>query len=123
MSNLSDFLNENNISAEQLVERSDALEHLSHADREKKVAREAARIAKKSYSDAGVEKPAGLGRGVSQRSLRDALAGTPVPRVARKKITRAVNSILVSQKKSEVEWRALFADVGARKGKSKGKGK
>jgi hypothetical protein len=123
MSNLSDFLNENKITADQVVERSAALEQLSLADREKKVAREVARVEKKSYTDAGIEKPAGLGRGVSHRSLRDALAGTPVPRTARKKITRAVNSLLVSQKKSEVEWRALFADVGARKGKSKAKGK
>lgn len=119
MSILSDFMNENQITAEQVVDRSKAIETLSNADRLKRVARETARRDKKSYADAGVEKPAALGRGVSMRTMKIAIEGQPVTRTNRKKIVRAVSSLLLSQKKDAVEWRVLFNDVGARKGKSK----
>lgn len=119
MSIFSDFLQENEITAEQVVARSKAIETLSMADRDKRVARETARREKKSYEDAKAEKPAALGRGVSLRTVKIALEGQPVTRTNRKKLVRAVGSLLQSQKKEPVEWRALFNDVGARKGKSK----
>ncbi len=119
MSNLSDFLQENEIEPEAVVDRSKVLETRDAAEREKSVKRAAARRAKKSYEELSIEKPQGLGRGVSMRTLRDALEGNKVPRLGRKKITRAVNSLLASQSKDEIDFRALFADVGSRKGKGK----
>lgn len=119
MSNLADFLKENDITAEQVVDRSKALEKLSQADRERRVARETARRNKKSYDDAGADKPEALGRGVSIRTVKIALDGNPITRSNRKKIVRAVGSLLQSQKKEPVEWRVLFSDVGPRKPKSK----
>lgn len=119
MSNLSEFLQENDITPEQLEKRSKILEQLNAKGRQVVVKRAAARRQKKSYEEADAPKPGGLGRGASLRTIKEAMDGKPIPRVGRKKITRAVNSMLVSQGKSEVDFRALFADVGARKGKSK----
>lgn len=118
MSNLSEFLSDNGLTPDQVVERSRVLENLSRDDRELLNRRAAARRAKKSYEEAGVAKPRAMGRGVSLRTVRQALDGRPLTSGSRRKIVRAVNSLLVSQSKSEVEWRALFADVGRRKGKS-----
>ena len=118
MSNLSDFLSENQLTPEQVIARSCALETLSRSDRRLLTQRAAARRTKKSYEEADAPKPRALGRGVSLRTIRQALEGKPLTSKSRHKIVRAVNSLLVSQKKSEVEWRALFADVGRRKGKS-----
>lgn len=123
MSNIADFLKDNNITPEQVVEVSKTVEHLNSDDRDKRVARESARRNKRSYEDASAAKPSALGRGATMRAMNLALKGEPLTRTSRKKITRAVNSILQSQKKDVVEWRALFADVGARKGKSVGKAK
>lgn len=119
MSIFSDFLNENDLTVDQVVARSKALETLSTADRDKRVARETARREKKSYEDAKADKPGAYGRGVSLRTVKLAIDGQPVTRTSRKKIVRAVSSLLQSQKKDAVEWRVLFNDVGARKGKSK----
>ncbi len=121
MSNIADFLKENDLTAEQVVERSKALETRSADDRSKAVARETARRNKRSYEDAKAEKPSALGRGASMRAVKLAIAGEPLPRASRKKITSAVNSLLQSNKKDVVEWRVLFGDVGAQKGKAKGK--
>lgn len=118
MSNLSEFLTENGLTPEQIAERSRAVETLSRADRHLLVQRADARRAKKSYEEAGAEKPRPMGRGVSLRTVRQAMDGRPLTSSSRRKIVRAVNSLLLSQSKSEVEWRALFADVGTRKGKS-----
>lgn len=119
MSIFSDFLSENDLTAEQVSDRSKAIETLSQADRDKRVLRETARREKKSYEDAGAEKPVALGHGVSPRIVKLAVDGQPITRTSRKKVVRAVNSLLQSQKKDAIEWRALFNDVGARKGKSK----
>lgn len=119
MSNLSEFLQENEIEPEAIVARSQALEARTSDERDLGVKRAAARRAKKRYEELSLEKPASLGRGVSLRTLNDALEGRKIPRLGRRKITRAVNAILVSNSKDEVDFRALFADVGSRKGKSK----
>lgn len=119
MSNLSDFLEENEITPEAVVARSKSLESRSSDERELGVKREAARRAKKAYQELSLDKPQSLGRGVSMRTISDALEGRKIPRLGRKKITRAVNAILTAKGNDEVDFRALFADVGARKGKSK----
>lgn len=119
MSNLTDFLSSNDIAPEAVVAQSQAMERLSDEDRAKNVVRASARREKKSYDDANAPKVARLGRGVTSRTLGSALAGAPVSRVARKKITRAVNAILTTKKKDTVPSSALFGDVAARKGKKK----
>ena len=119
MSNLSDFLQENDIDPGDVVARSQALESRGVGDRELGVKRAAARRAKKTYEELSVEKPAALGRGVSLRTLSEAMEGNKIPRLGRRKITRAVNAILTAKSKGEVDFRVLFADVGVRKGKSK----
>ncbi len=119
MSTLTDFLSSNDITPEAVVSQSKAMERYSDADRAQNVARAAARREKKSYDDAQAPKTAKYGRGVTQRTMSTALAGEPVSRVNRKKITRAVNAILTTKKKDTVEAPALFGDVAARKGKKK----
>lgn len=118
MSNLSEFLSENDLSPDVVAKRSRAMESHSRSDRDLLTERAAARRAKKSYEEAGVAKPNTMGRGVSVRTVNQALEGKTVTSSSRRKIVRAVNSLLVSQSKGEVEWRALFGDVGRRKGKS-----
>ncbi|MEQ8278377.1 MAG: hypothetical protein RMA76_38395 [Deltaproteobacteria bacterium] len=119
MSNLTDFLSSNDITAEAVIVQSQGMEAYSDADRAKNTARAAARRAKKSYADAETPKVDKYGRGVTKRTMDIALAGSPVSRVARKKIHRAVNAILTTKKKDNVELSALFGDVGARTGKKK----
>ena len=118
MSNLSEFLTENDLTPEQVVSQSRVLEAFSRADREILNRRATARRAKKSYEEAGVDKPRAMGRGVSLRIVRLALEGKPLTSGSRRKIVRAVNSLLAAQSKGEVEGRALFGDVRRRKGKS-----
>jgi hypothetical protein len=119
MSMLSEFLNENGVKAEDVVARSKALETLNTKDRALRNKRDAARRAKKTYAETEAAKPASLGRGVTMRTVKTALEGKPVTRLNRKKIVRAVNSLLKSAKRDDVEWRKLFTDTPSRKGKKK----
>lgn len=121
MSNLSEFLKQHGLSTEDVTLRSEALERPCAPTRKAFAKRRQARRDKKPYQDAGAEKPSKLGRGASGRTLKEALAGTPIPRLGRKKITRAVNSLLASAKKEAVEWRALFSDVKAKRRKAEKK--
>lgn len=119
MSMLADFLKEHGISTEELIDRSDALEARGIADRALLQGRARARREKKAYAELELEKPRGLGRAVSRPAIDRALAGKPMPRLVRKKITRAVNSVLASKKQEAVETRKLFGDVPSRKGAKK----
>lgn len=119
MSNLSDFLKDNNMTPEAIVTTSHAVEKLSPDQRTLLVARTNARRAKKTYAELSLEKPKSRGRGVSAGNVARAMAGQKVPRLVRHKILRAVNATLLSQKKSEIDWRPLFGDVGSKKGKKK----
>ncbi len=118
MSKLSDVLSENGLNAESVVARSKAIEKMSSADRDKRTLRETARRTKKTYEETNAEKPSAYGRGVTERNMGIAMAGGPVTRTVRKKITRAVNSLLTSAKKDAVDTKILFEDVPARKGKA-----
>jgi len=111
MSQFSDFITEHGITTEQLVANSKTIEKHSQADRDLRVARAKARREKKSYEEADVAKPSGLGRGISPALAQRALAGKPVSRSARKKLVRAVNQALVSAKKDPVDSKALFSDT------------
>jgi hypothetical protein len=118
MSKLSDFLKENSLTAADVAKRSNAIEKFSVTERAQQVARSDARRNKKPYADVKAEKPAKYGVGVSERVVSLAVNGGKVTRISRKKITRAVASLLASKKKEAVDWRALFADVGSKKGKT-----
>jgi hypothetical protein len=119
MSNLADFLNEKGITPDALAAQSKAMEAYNTNDRDLMVQRAAARRAKKTYQEAEVPKPAKFGRGVTLRTLNDALKGASITKAGRKKITRAVNAMLSSKKEDAVELSQLFADAPARKGKKK----
>jgi hypothetical protein len=116
---LSDYLKENGLKPEDVVARSKALETLNTKDRALRIKRNAARAAKKTYQEVEAAKPASLGRGITMRTMKTALAGQPITRLNRKKIARAVSSLMKSAKKDEVEWRKLFNDSPSRKGKKK----
>ena len=112
MSQLSDFIKENNITPEAIVAESGVAEHLSAVDRKLYVQRSDARRNKKSYDEVGLKKPGGLRRGVSMRILRLALDGQPITRINRKKITKAVENLLKNE--VEVSVFKLFSDVRSR---------
>lgn len=121
MTLLSEFLTANGISADQVVAQSHHVERNPQVDHELFAKRALARANKKSYAELSLTKPKGLGRGVSIAALGRAVAGTEMPRLVRKKIARAVNSLLLSQKKEAVDARKLFGDVKSKKKPSKKK--
>lgn len=112
MSQLSDFLSENNLTPEGVLAESRAAERIDQGDRAKYNARADARREKKSYEETKAEKPSSLRRGVSKRTLQLALDGQPITRVNRKKIARAVEKLLKNE--VEVTILKLFADVRSR---------
>lgn len=118
MSQLSDFLNEHKITEEALIGASRALEKLSPEERDTRTKRKNARAAKKAYGELNLEKTKARGRGLTKDTLARALAGQPLPRLARQKIVRAVNTLLTSAKKDAIDWRPLFTDAKVKKGKS-----
>lgn len=118
MSQFSDFIQEQGISADDLIATSSTLEKLNAKQRETLVAREGARRNKKTYEELGLNKPNSLGRGVSPDITQRAIAGTPIPRVARKKLVRAVNAKLAGKKADPIDGKALFGDVAVKKGKA-----
>ena len=111
MSMLGDFLRDNNIQPEDVCAESQALERWSKTDRELVAKRFSARQEKKPYSELNIDKPSGLGRGLSGVTLARAIEGKKVPRAVRKKIVRAVNGLLVSKKKEQIEAKSLFSDT------------
>lgn len=121
MSQLSDFLKSHQITDKALLAASHAVEQHSPEERAVMDQRAMARANKKAYGELNLAKPKSRGRGVSADVLGRALAGQPLPRVARSKIVRAVNSLLASAKKDTVDWRPLFADAKVKKGKSEKK--
>lgn len=121
MSQFSDFLSEHKITADAIIAASKGLEKLSPEQRGTMVKRAKARSEKKAYGELNLEKPKSRGRGVTADVITRAAAGTPIPRLARQKLTRAISAILVTSKKDAVDWRPLFADAKVKKGKSEKK--
>lgn len=119
---LSDFCGENGITIQTVVSVSNSIEAFSSADRALHEQRAVARRAKKKEKkteEVEIAKPSVLGRGVSFGTAQRAFAGAPQPRLVRKKILRSVNAQLLSAKKDAVDVRAVFGDVGSKKGKKK----
>ena len=117
MSQLSDFLSENEFSPEQIITQSRVVESKTTEIRAAYAKRARARRVKKKYDEFEAPKPATLGRGLTPKTLNMALEGKSVSRIARQKITRAVNSLLRKAAKDEVEVLKLFADVPSRNAK------
>lgn len=115
MSNLSDYLAEQGVDPAQLVQQSKALETLQNEDRERRTARSAARRAKKSYDEANAPKPDRYGRGVSMRTVTNAVEGRPITRKNRVKIVRALNALLSQKQSDPVEVTRLFGDAPKKK--------
>ncbi|MCK6546130.1 hypothetical protein L6R52_09695 [Myxococcota bacterium] len=115
MTLLSDFLAENGITPDMVVNQSHHLERTPANDHGLLAKRAMARANKKPYAELALDKPKTLGRGVSKTAVDRAMVGTAMPRLVRKKITRAVNAILVVQKKEPADWRKLFGDVKSKK--------
>ena len=112
MSNFSEFTQQNEITAAAIVAASKGLEDFTSADRELMSKRHIARRAKdkKSYEELNIGKAAHSGRGVSLNTVNRALAGAKLSRLTRGKLLRAVNALLVHQKKDAVDVLALFGN-------------
>jgi hypothetical protein len=117
MSKFGDVLEENGIALEALVRQSSVMERFTTRDRDLMNQRAIARGAKKSYADAGADKPNRYGRGLTMRTVRAAAQGAAVSRISRKKIIRALNAILEHQSKDPVDAR-LFDDTRPAKSES-----
>lgn len=115
---LRDFMNEHGVEADQVAAQSAAIEAKRPVEQERLHARAAARRAKKSYADAGAEKPDRLGRGISTRIVKAAADGQPVTRKNRMKIARALESLL-GPKGVEVDSTKLFSDAPKKKARAK----
>ncbi len=115
---LKDVMTEHGLEPEQVASESAALERDGPTERAQRLARSAARRAKKSYDEAGAPKPERLGRGVSARLVRAAAEGEPIGRKGRMKITRAVNACLTRKGADTMEGEKLFADAPRPKAKS-----
>jgi hypothetical protein len=108
MSNFSEFIQQNEITEEAVMAASYALEHHGQEDRDLKKQRETARREKKTYEELSIAKPSSSGRGISTSTVHRAMAGTKLTRMARGKLTRAVNACLAHQKKDSVDVLGLF---------------
>lgn len=118
MTTLQDFMNEHGVEPQQVAAQSAALETKRPEEQARLHARATARRTKKSYADAGADKPERMGRGISTRIVNAAVEGQPVTRKNRMKIARALESLL-SPKGVEVAVSKLFADAPKKKAKAK----
>lgn len=73
--------------------------------------------ASKKYAELNIDKPAQMGRGVSEKQVLAAAKDAVVARKVRSKILRAVNAILVKKGQPAADMKALFEGTKARAGK------
>jgi hypothetical protein len=118
MATLKDFIAEHGIDPHQIATASSRIEAKRPHEQARLLARAAARRSKKSYADAGAEKPERMGHGISARIVAGAVGGQAVSRKNRQKIARALESLL-SEKGIEVDGTQLFADAPKKKPKNK----
>lgn len=119
MSQFAEFIQEKGVEPARIVQQSRALETLTPEDRSRRSQRSVARRNKKSYADAEAPKPDRFGRGVSLRTVTNAMEGKPVTRMNRKKIARALDAMLSPQGSEPVDIQKLFADAPKKKPKKK----
>ena len=120
MGTLKTFLDSNSITPKAIYTTSRRIETSSGDDRTLLVKRAAKRRGKdtaaKKYEELEIGKPTAMGRGVSEAQILAAVEDKDVSRKVRTKIFRAVNVILKSAKKPEVEFKAMFEGSKARVG-------
>jgi len=115
MSKFGDALEEFGIDPAKLAAQSAAMEAFHHADRERMAKRADARRSKKSYDESEAPKPERYGRGVSLRTISNAIAGRPTTQTNRKKLVRAMNGMLTHSGKDPVDVPSLFEDAPRKK--------
>jgi len=109
MGAFSDAMNQHGVKPEAVLKQSNKMEALQEDDVTLYQKRAAKRLGavEGTYEKAGIAKPRS-GRGVTEKHLAAAVAGTPVPRKARAKLARAFNAILKEGGKPAVETTVLF---------------
>ncbi len=121
MGTFKSFMDSSGISPQQIEHTSKRIEANDETSRALLIKRAAKRRSKdeatKKYAELGIEKPKHHGRGVSQQQVVAAIGDVAVARKVRSKILRAVNVILVKNKKPEVDMKVLFEGTKARAGK------
>jgi hypothetical protein len=120
MGTLKTFLDSNAITPKAIWTVSRRIESTSGEDKlllDKRTAKRRGKdTAGKKYDELGIAKPSAMGRGLSEAQLAAAIEDKAVPRKVRTKIYRAVNHILKSAKKPEVEFKAMFEGSTAKVG-------
>ena len=112
-SKFSEFLQTQGIDPRRVLSASKQIERLRPADRalkleaRRKKGDSSGRPAKGGESGEAPPKPRS-GRPVTQKLLREASTGKPVPARAKTRLLRAVNRLLEQKKKEPVDLRALF---------------
>ncbi|WP_257458521.1 hypothetical protein [Archangium lipolyticum] len=119
MGTFKQFLNDQQVKPEALVRLSSQLEARDEADRKLAKQRSDKRRDKenqtKPYAELGIGKPKS-GRGVSVQQVQAALEDKPLSPKVRGKLVRAVNAVLGKKGGQQVDFKALFGEVAARKG-------
>ena len=109
MSKLEEFLTKEKINHAQLKAASKRAEKLRHEDRAVKLAKK--KVAGGKATDAQKElatKQRRSGKKLASATINKALAGKPLSKHAKKRLTRAVNAVLTQKKKAEVGVGDLF---------------
>jgi hypothetical protein len=115
MSQFATYVQEKNLSVDQIFYSSARIERHRVEDRDLRVRREALRRQGQgsAYADAGIAKPRS-GRGVSRQRIAAALAGEPMAPRVRAKLARAVAALVNRRGVETPDVRQLFGDVRGR---------
>jgi hypothetical protein len=111
MSKFQSFLEANGIDPRRILAVSREIEKLRPEDREIRLIRRQAKASEKKLEGEAAEKAAKKprsGRPITERQLRDARAGKPLPGPAKTRLVRALNHLLGQKKKDPADLRALF---------------
>jgi hypothetical protein len=105
VSKLSDYLQKHKIDARRVVAASKGIERLQPEDRKIRLAREQAKGGDETAKELAA-KQRRSGRSVTRPTIERAVAGKPLTRKARGRITRAVNAVLALKSKGKTEAKA-----------------
>ena len=121
MSALSAFLESKKLKSESIFWASARIELRGEEDHKLAIAR-AEKKAKKDPAAAPVAKPKS-GRGFSRKQLAEALEGKALPKRARAKILRSINTLLEKAKAPAATMKEVFGEDAIKAGESKGPAK
>jgi hypothetical protein len=121
MGTFQSFLSSKSITPKQIAITSRRIETFDEASRDLMQKRWGKRVDKetapKKYSELNINKPAQMGRGVSEKQIVAASKDLAVARKVRTKILRAVNVILTKKGQPAADMKVLFEGTKARAGK------